>query len=223
MGNILATPCAPHQTQGPPLHCMALRVPSTQASVPFACCLGCCPHSAVAPAEPWVLADMSFLWRLFLTPGILCWRVFSFVLCPSAGLSSVGTSSTHLAPCCNPAPSPELICSLYPPQSPNSSPFQPIFLLTGMSGGPLGLRSSSIIQYLMSTSATAYHCPPPFPCPRLDALHCRCPQHHSCAPECPLLGSSLMPPHHSHWPGAVDQAPCLPSPQSILNLLCPAW
>ena len=87
------------------LCCPCTRLPDTLASEPLA--PRCCPHAA-----RWLLLDLGsplkgpLLGRPSLTPGTLRWSVFSFALCPSAGLSSMGTSSPHLAPYCTPSSHP---------------------------------------------------------------------------------------------------------------------
>lgn len=108
---------------GAPLCCCCTGIPDTQASVPLAQCLGRCPYSA-----RWLPLDLGsrlkcpLLGRSSLMPGILCWPVLSFVLCPSTGLSSVRTSSPHLVPAAPPAPRPGPVCSLHPPQDKAEAP-----------------------------------------------------------------------------------------------------
>lgn len=117
------------------------------------------PLSVVAPSGPWVLAEMSSPWRPFLTPGILYWPVFSFVLCPFTGLRSMRTSSTHLLLPVAPSSKPRLICSLLPPRVlsvPHSSLSSLLFLARDVRWPP---GCSPLIQCLINTSATAYHCP----------------------------------------------------------------
>ena len=64
----------------------------------------CTPEPSLpAPQTRSSLHQCPLLGRPSLTPGTLRWSVFSFVLCPSTGLSSMRTSSPHLAPYCTPS------------------------------------------------------------------------------------------------------------------------
>lgn len=58
----------------------ALGVPGTPASVPST--WGLSPPCTAASSQPGVLLKCPLLRRSSLTPGIFCWLLFSFVLCP---------------------------------------------------------------------------------------------------------------------------------------------
>ena len=127
--------------------------PLRWGSQPLAQGLGCCPQSVW-----WLLLDLGsplkgpLLGRPSLTPGILRWLVFSLVLCPSPGLSSMRTSSPQPGSLLHPRlHCREPVCSLHPPQGrqkhqgPDGGPYISQGPLTAPGGLPstLSLRPST--------------------------------------------------------------------------------